>query len=290
MPKALRKPSNLAFVDDRDKTDKKEGLLLSTTQEQRELKLVIDMNDPAEISGSGVDMRWAGEITVLSVAGKYEASGGIHASPGRFQLLGNSFEIDSGQITLPSTGELDPFIDIVAGTSTAEADVTVKVRGRASRPELSLSSDPAMSQYQIVSLLVAGRSDTADSGDESVQTQAASLLLAFQNPLLERQLYSRLGVDRVDVAIGKSVEEPIVTVGKRFGRRVYVETEYHHNAPENENTAGARIEYELSPSWSLETTYGDANKGEVGVFWHKRFDSPGLEDDKEVTLDEEENE
>jgi hypothetical protein len=214
----------------------------------------------------------------------------ICASPGRFQLLGNSFEIESGEITLPSLGDLDPFVHIVAVTITPEAEVTVTVRGRASRPELILTSDPAMSRYQIVSLLVTGRSDTAERGDENVQTQAASLLLAFQNPLLERQLYSRLGVDRVDVALGQSVEEPILIVGKRLGKRWYVETEYHHNAPEDENTAGAHIEYQLSPAWSLETTYGDANKGEVGVYWRKRFDTPGGKGDKDAIPDDDKEE
>jgi autotransporter translocation and assembly factor TamB len=275
VPKKVEEPTNVTFADRRGREAlNRQPIESPAPTENRELRLSVDMTDPSEISGSGVDMRWAGKLSLISSQGKSEARGEIRALPGRFQLLANSFEIESGEITLPSDGELDPFVNIVAHTTTPEAEVTVTVRGRASRPELILTSDPAMSQYQIISLLVTGRSDTADRTDENVQTEAASLLLAFQNPVLERQLYSRLGVDRVDVALGQSVEEPILIVGKRLGKRWYVETEYHHNAPEDENMAGVRIEYQLSPSWSLESVYGDANKGEVGVYWRKRFDRP----------------
>ena len=84
--------------------------------------------------------------------------------------------------------------------------------------------------------------------------------------------WDKLRIDRASVGVGKSVEEPIVTVGKRVGKKVHLETEYHHNAPAGENTASGSVEYRLTPDWSIETSFGDAQKGEVGVFWQKRFD------------------
>ncbi len=288
VPRGIQASDSLVFVDPRDvqaKQKKQRGkALLPETAHQ--LHLTVDMTDPTEIRGRGVEMRWAGKLLVVSAAGTNDIKGKIRAFPGRFQFLGNTFEIESGEITLPVSGELDPFVHIVAGAMTPEAQVTVTVRGRASRPELMLTSDPAMSQYEIVSLLVTGKSDTAEQGDEDVQTKAASLLLAFQNPTLERQLYSRLGLDKVDVKLGRSVEEPIVVVGKRLGKRLYVETEYHHNAPPDENTTGARVEYRLSPSWSVESAYGDAQKGEVGIYWRKRFDAPSRDRDADGVSEE----
>ena len=98
-------------------------------------------------------------------------------------------------------------------------------------------------------------------------------MMSFSNPALERKIYDKLRIDRASVGVGKSVEEPIVTVGKRVGKKVHLETEYHHNAPAGENTASGSVEYRLTPDWSIETSFGDAQKGEVGVFWQKRFDS-----------------
>ena len=95
--------------------------------------------------------------------------------------------------------------------------------------------------------------------------------MAFNNPTLERQLNYRLGVDRIGVGMGSSMDEPILAVGKRLGRHFYVETEYHHNAPSTENRAGGRVEYYIDPRWSIETSYGDANKGGIDLYWRKRF-------------------
>jgi hypothetical protein len=56
-----------------------------------------------------------------------------------------------------------------------------------------------------------------------------------------------------------------------LGRHFYVETRYHHNAPPTENRVGGRVEYYIDPRWSVETFYGDANKGGIDLFWHRRF-------------------
>jgi autotransporter translocation and assembly factor TamB len=193
--------------------------------------------------------------------------------PQHWTILGNIFELETSAVTFPPSGGLDPFVNIVATATTSEARVTATVKGRATKPDLILTSEPTMSQYQIVTLLITGRSDASGERETEVDvpTQVASLLLSFNNPVLERQLYQKLGVDRIAVSVGSSMAEPILVVGKRVSRRIYIESEYHHNAPSDENRASGRVEYRLAPGWTLETEYGDAQKGEVGVFWQKRF-------------------
>jgi autotransporter translocation and assembly factor TamB len=239
-------------------------------------RLVIDVSDPIEITGPDVNMRWGGSLSVVSASGRNVVSGGIAAEGGRFWLLNNTFVVDSGEVSLPATGPLDPYIRLVARTETQAALVTVEIKGRLSRPDLTLSSDPAMGQYQILTLLLTGRSDTGEGGEDSdeVSAQAASLLIALNNPVLEQQLSDRLGVDRIGLSLGEDVDEPILAVGKRLGRHFYVETEYHHNAPSTENRTGGRVEYYIDPRWSIETYYGDANKGGIDLFWRKRFGRP----------------
>ncbi len=245
----------------------------AVSNDSKIMKLSLDFNEPIDIRGTGIEMQWRGETSVLLKDQSSKISGSIAALPGRFELMGNLFEIESGYINFPSGGKLDPFIDLTALCDTSEAVITVTIRGRLSRPDLILSSNPNLSQYQIVALLATGKSDTTNAGnnDMNIQASAASLLLAFNNPTLERQLYEKLGIDRLGIALGDTIEEPILVVGKRFGRRVYIETKYHHNAPPKENKTAGRVELRVTPEWSIETEYGDAQKGEVGVTWRKRF-------------------
>jgi len=173
-------------------------------------------------------------------------------------------------VTLPDDGSLDPYLDLEAVSVLAEAEVTVTVRGRLSRPALEFSSNPALTEYQILTLLVTGSTEIGE-GDGDVAAKAASLLAAVSNPQLQTQLNQRLGLDRVSIGFGETIDQPILTVGKRFHRDVYVETEYHHNAPEDQNTTQLAIEYAIRRRWSLEGFFGDAAVGAVGIYWTRSF-------------------
>jgi autotransporter translocation and assembly factor TamB len=236
-------------------------------------RLSLQLENAALVRGPQVDMSWDGAIELARTGdAPIRSSGALEAEHGRVAVLGNDFRIESGRITLPPEGDLDPYIDLTAQTETPEALVTMTVRGRASRPELRLSSDPAMPESQVFALLLTGRTDSAEGVDESYEAKAASLLAAFQNPALQRALQDRVGIDRVGVGFGETVEQPIFTLGKRVTRNVYVETSYHHNAPREDNEVEVRLEYMFKPpSWSVDTYFGDAAEGGIGVWWRRRF-------------------
>jgi len=244
----------------------------------KQVRVGFRLADPVFIRGPQANMTWRGAIEIEHGGdGRLAASGALTADGGRINLLGRDFEIDRGRVTMPDRGEVDPYIDLVASTETAEATVNVIVRGRASRPELRFTSDPPMPESDVFALLVTGSSGESGQGDGTdVEAKAASLLAAFQNPVLQRELQDSLGIDRVGVAFGDDVDQPIVTVGKRVSRNVYVETEYHHNAPRDDNTAELQVEYTFKPpNWSVETFFGDAAEGGIGLWWRKRFGRTG---------------
>ncbi|PRQ09978.1 Translocation and assembly module TamB [Enhygromyxa salina] len=233
------------------------------------LELRLELRDPLQITGSAVDMAWAGSLGITRDTG-LEIDGQLEARRGRLELLGHRFDIRRGLVNLPTDGSLDPFLDIIAETSTTEADVTVTIRGRTSAPELRFSSSPALSEYQILTLLVTGSTELGQ-GEGEVQAKAASLLAAVSNPKLQQQLDRYLGIDRANIGFGDSIDQPILSVGKRVTPKVFVETTYHHNAPDDENTAEVGVEYDFARRWSLETYFGDAAVGGVGVYWTHSF-------------------
>src|SRR5690606_30359472 len=198
------------------------------------LELAVNLRDPLLISGTSIDMAWAGAVELVVDGEQIEVGGEVEARRGRLRLFGNSFDLRRGVVTLPDDGSLDPYLDLEAVSVLAEAEVTVTVRGRLSRPALEFSSNPALTEYQILTLLVTGSTEIGE-GDGDVAAKAASLLAAVSNPQLQTQLNQRLGLDRVSIGFGETIDQPILTVGKRFHRDVYVETEYHHNAPEDQN-------------------------------------------------------
>ncbi len=277
-PTALPTTEGVVFVDTRgraaqrkeDKAAAREPLL------PPDMNVKLTLADPVFVRGPQANMSWRGGIELDRDNEKIRAHGALTCDRGRINFLGHDFVIDSGRVTLPERGELDPYIALTAVTQTEEGEVTIDVHGRASRPELRLSSDPPLPESDVFALLVTGSSGGADEGEGGeVEAKAANLLVAFQNPVLQRELQDRLGIDRVGVSFGDNVDQPIVAVGKRVSRKVYLETRYHHNAPKDQNNAEIHLEYSIkAPHWSVETFIGDAAKGGLEVWWRTRFGRP----------------
>lgn len=245
------------------------------TDDRGNLALNIKLVDPVRLTGPATEMEWVGALAVVKEGDKPEVTGKLRAEEGRFDLLGNRFKIETGEVTLPE-GELtvDPFLMVVAKTSTPVAEVKVTIRGRVSRPQLIFSAEPSMPQPQILTLLLTGSADANEADAQKVLAEAATLLVLAENPALANFVTRSTGLDYVGVSFGENTSQPILTVGKHIDRKIYAETSYKHNAPARQNRVEARIEYELAPRWTVETFFGDAAVGGIDVFWRKIFGKP----------------
>lgn len=241
----------------------------------RKFAMRVKLEDPVEIRGPATDMVWQGAVAATRDGEAREVTGRLTAKEGRLDLLGNRFKIESGEVTLPEDEDtVDPFIRVVARTSTPVAEVTATFSGRLSRPKLDFRSEPSMTQSQILTLLLTGSPDASEADESRVLAQAAALLATFENPQLSAFLSSRLGIDHVGLSFGDDVNQPILSVGKRLTRKIYVETAYKVNAPRRQNRVEARVEYQFAPRWTIETFFGDAAVGGLDVFWRKVFGAP----------------
>ncbi len=234
--------------------------------------LVVRLADPLDISGRGVVMRWAGKVIIVQ-DDETSVSGGFEARDGDVDVLGRRFVIERGRVTMPAGGD-EPYASLAASTEVGSYRITATLDGPVSKPNLELSSSPPLPDYEVLSVLINGAPDSAD-GDQSVEREAAALLAAFQSPALEQALNDRLGIDRVGLTFGEAVDQPILTLGKRVARDVYVETRYLHNTPEDENSTEAVVRYDFLPRWSVETSYGDAGEGEIELSWRRSFGDRG---------------
>lgn len=238
----------------------------------RATQIRVVLAEPVHLQGPSMDMRWRGSIAERASGESTQASGTLDVDRGWFELLGTRFTIDEGRASLPPEGSaLDPFLDLIARATVDTYEVAVTLRGRVSRPELHLSSRPQLTESQIFSLLLTGGVDTNNVDPARAQASAAGLLLSFSNPTLARLADQRLGIDRIKFGFADDLSQPVLTIGKYITRSLYAETSYHHNAPPRENRIQVRVEYLISPRWSIESSYGDAAVGNLDLFWRRIF-------------------
>lgn len=237
--------------------------------------LQVRLVDPVILRAPFLDMRWGGTLEAAHRQGRLTVSGGLVSERSAFNLIGNRFEVESGEVSIAEGERVEPYLRLVAHADTAEARVTATIRGPASAPELLLSSEPPLPQYQILTLLVTGSTQSSEEGGDQVRSKAAALLAAFQSPELERQLHDRVGIDRARITFGESTDQPILVLGKFLTRWMYLETRYHHNAPVDVNARELRLELRLGRRWSLESLYGDAAVGGLDLYWRPPIERLG---------------
>jgi translocation and assembly module TamB len=101
----------------------------------------------------------------------------------------------------------------------------LRIRGSAKTPELTVYSDPPMSQANALSYLVAGKPideiGAGDSDASAMQTAARSLGVAGGG-LLAKTLGKRLGVDELSVKDDEMLGGSALTVGQYLSPRLFL--------------------------------------------------------------------
>jgi translocation and assembly module TamB len=239
---------------------------------------------PIYLRGKDLDIEVRSDLQIGTVpsgphAGAPTVSGGIHIPRGRINIQGQRFDFDHGNITFDGSYELNPQLDIELERQFPEALVVIELRGTPKKPELRMSSDPAVyDQAQIVSLILTGQPGGQPSSGKPFDPTAA-VTTAVMSKLAD-QVAPALGVDvmRVEGQEVKNEEggatgdtDTRVEVGKYISERVYLSYAHIFGAPENANQNEAHVEYRMTRRLMMESIFGDAGQGGVDALWTYRF-------------------
>lgn len=123
-----------------------------------DLQLDIGLRAPNRIfiRGRGLDAELGGAVRLTGSASDIRPIGGFALNRGRLAILGQRITFESGSVTL--MGDLDPFFNLVARTEGDGITVFVTVSGRASEPQISFTSNPALPEDEVLSRLIFNRS------------------------------------------------------------------------------------------------------------------------------------
>ena len=151
----------------------------------------------------------------------------------------------------------DPGIDLRAQKVFPDVTAGVNVRGTLRAPRMTFFSEPAISQSQIVSLILAGGS--LDSVQNSTKGSAArNDLLAQGGAILAQQLGSRVGIEDVGIESNISNDTSLV-LGKYLSPRLYVS--YGISLAEAINTL--KLRYTIGDRWTVKTESGKAKSADL---------------------------
>lgn len=190
-------------------------------------------------------------------------SGRLNTITGVYRFLDRSFDLTSGELTFTNAALIDPQLNLTAQTMVVRAEgdeskqyqISLRVTGTAMRIKLAFSSDPPLSEGDILAMLGAGmKADELSNIDLGSQ---AARGLDYALSLATGWGQRKTGLDMLKVKTMAGAEKGAqITIGKYVTPKVYV------TAGVGTNLASEfQAEYRFNPRSAL-----FANKDEKGSY------------------------
>ncbi|MFL5322065.1 MAG: translocation/assembly module TamB domain-containing protein, partial [Myxococcaceae bacterium] len=203
--------------------------------------------------------------------------GSVGILQGRATVMGRRFDLQKDSSVRFQGPAKTPYINATAVYVNEREQVTVfmNIRGQGSEFALKPTSQPPLSESEIWTLLATGRRQLKrGSGASMTGAEAATIVSSAIASELKKTLPSKVPLDVLSIEGG---EEGLV--GSQLEAGTYVTDKIYigytgrlgANPQKGENSHAVRFEYQISPRWSFESSYGDANAGGADLVWTRDY-------------------
>jgi translocation and assembly module TamB len=200
------------------------------TAKAPDIVINFDLGNDFAVQGRGITTRLTGALEISSTAGLNvppRVIGEIRTASGQYRAYSQQLDIESGVARF--NGALDnPSLDILAIRPNISVRAGVQVTGTAQAPRVKLYSESGLTDAEILSWVVLGRS-TANGGAEAALLQQAALALLSGGKGSSGNVAKKLGLDEIGFkgpGSGSDASAAALTFGKRLSQKLYVTYEH----------------------------------------------------------------
>ncbi len=224
--------------------------------------VTLKLGERVTIDTLGLVGRLSGSLrTVTDETGFERGTGELQVEEGKYTAYGRKLDVERGRLLFNNGPLSDPAIDLRAIKKFPDIIAGVNVRGTLRSPRMTFFSDPAVSQAQIVSLLLAGGSleTVQNSSDSSTRGNTARANLLLQgSAILFQQYGSKVGLDDVSVESDLNNDTSLV-LGRYLSPRLYIS--YGIGLVEQINTV--KMRYTIGDHWTIKSEAGKAQSADL---------------------------
>ncbi len=215
------------------------------------------------VSSRAFSSEWGVDLRAIGPIGKPNLTGTADLVGGNAFVLNRRFTLDEGELRFDGSPS-DARVDITASHTRTGFSAQARVTGPVSGPRITLSSEPALPEDEILSRLLFDESVSELGALEAAQLAAqlsGNTLLNFGG-----QLRDCAGTDWLDLSTDEN-GNIAVTGGRRFGDDVYVEVGSSGASALSE----AMVEWQLTPELSLLSRISADTNAEVTLRWRRDY-------------------
>ena len=223
------------------------------------VRVILSQN--VRVVALGLDAKPTGSILVIEEPGSVTRGvGELELNEGTFKAYGQDLTIERGRLIF--NGPIsNPGLDIRAYRKADDGtQAGIEAKGTAQAPQVTLWSDPPMTQSEALAYLILGHplNQTQPEEGNRLANAATSLGLKGGN-LLAKKLAARFGLEEASIQSGKTLSEAALVVGKYLSPRLYVSYGIGLFAPVNT----FRIRYLVNKKVTLQAERGTAVGADV---------------------------
>lgn len=198
--------------------------------------------------------------------------GRLALSRGVLDLFSRRYQVDKANLAFD--GSADPVLDVRITHDFPDVTTVTEVRGRMSKPQLVLTSNPAQySQAELLGFLLGGEPGGDPENAPSATTRVASAGASYLGNKIAAPIKDALPVD-IDVLryeTASATSSAAVTVGTWITDSLFLAYRRHLEARPDENTGEGELEFWIRRRLVLEAVAGDRGVNGVDLLWRRRW-------------------
>jgi translocation and assembly module TamB len=214
---------------------------------------------------------------------KARVAGTIEFRSGTVEVFGKRFEIDNGEAEFEGDDPSNPNVTVTARWDAPDGTrIFADFVGPLRTGQLSLRSEPARSQSEVVATLLYGTGEDATPRPgmaahrqkvEAGKTTGAVLAGGAVTTSVNRVLASVTPLD-ITTRVKSDVYSAMPEVSMRISPRVTAQVSYRTRAPlptERTDRVLVTLDWRFRRNWSIATTVGNHGASVVDLIWRYRY-------------------
>ena len=216
--------------------------------------LRVQLGDNVDFNGFGVRGKLRGKVLLTDAPGKLvTGQGEVNIIDGTYRMRGQDLTIRRGRLIFSNTFIDDPALDVEAVRTIETVTAGVRLKGTLKQPQLSVFSEPAMPESDILAYLILGHplSQSTQAEGQSV-SKTASALNFVAGDYLQKDIGGRLGLDELRVDVNQATQNTSLVMGKYLSPKLYLR--YYTGIAESSRLV--QLQYQLSRRLQIQTESG----------------------------------
>ena len=227
------------------------------------------------VRGFGIESTWLGEMKLHGHTPDF--IGSFMLNKGTIDITGRVLNFTRGKITFDHKID-EPFLDLEITKKIDSYDVYVQLQGRPKSPKFTFLSAPALTQEEVIALIMLGRKSAASSLGQLLEISSSleSLSNHGQSDSIFSKFRRTFGIEALEIKkrdqSSPSESPQALSIRKSITPNVAVVVEQGLSSTDEETKSSkATIEASLTENLNLEVDATTKKSAALGFSWIKRY-------------------